>query len=261
MNRRLTRMPAEDAHHPSGSLVLALSLASVAGFVDAHLFLHVTSVFVANMSGNMVRAGISTGTGDWTLAAVSVVALAAFAAGVVTAIVHHDRQLQQDKPVRPDDLLIFEALLMLSLPGLLMAFDVEFSNHAKPIHALVIGIGAFAMGIQASSLRRVGSIAVATTYGTGTIVRIGEKLALSLRRANTTPIGRRSVTIMVLVGVLACYIGGAAAAAALGSSPLLLLIPAAVLVSFAVYVRTSARFLAAFSDSRTQRFERRATDY
>jgi uncharacterized membrane protein YoaK (UPF0700 family) len=254
-------MTAETAHHPSGPLVLAFSLAGVAGFVDAHLFLHVTNVFVANMSGNMVRAGIFTGSGDWSIAALSVAALVAFASGVGLAIAHHDRQLRQNKPVRPDDLLVIEALLTLSLPSILILFDVEFSNRAEPIHYLVIGIGALAMGIQASALRRVGSIAVATTYGTGTIVRIGEKLALGLRRAKRTSAGRRSATIIVLVGVLASYVGGAAAASALGSSPLLLLIPSAVLLTFAIYVRTSARFRAAFTESRIRRSERRATDY
>ncbi len=191
----------------------------------------------------------------------SAAALVAFTAGVVVAIAHHDRQLQQHKPVRPDDLLVIEGLLTLSLPSILILFDVEFSNRADPIHYLVICIGALAMGIQASSLRRVGSIAVATTYGTGTIVRIGEKVALGLRGAERTSVGRRSATIVVLVGVLAGYVGGAAAASALGSSPLLLLIPSAVLLAFAVYVRSSAGFRAAFAESRLRRSERRATDY
>jgi uncharacterized membrane protein YoaK (UPF0700 family) len=251
---------AETAHHPSGPLVLACSLAGVAGFVDAHLFLHVTNVFVANMSGNMVRVGILSGSGDWPIAAGSVAALFAFGAGVVVAIGHHDRRLQQTKPVRPDELLAIEGLLTLSLPAILIGFDVEFSNRAGLIHYLVIGIGAFAMGIQASSLRRVGSIAVATTYGTGTIVRIGEKLALGLRRAERTSSSRRSATIVVLVGVLCCYVGGAAAASALGSSPFLLLIPAAVLLTFAAYVRSSTGFRSALAESRVRRSERRATD-
>ncbi len=254
-------MTAETDHHPSGPLVLAFSLAGVAGFIDAHLFLHVTNVFVANMSGNMVRVGIFTGSGDWSIAAGSAVALFAFAAGVVVAIAHHDRQLQQNKRVRPDDLLLVEALLTLSLPIVLIVCNVEFSNEANGIHYVVIVIGAFAMGIQASSLRRVGTIAVATTYGTGTIVRIGEKVALGLRRAERTSVGRRSATIIVLVGVLASYVGGAAAASALGSSPLLLLIPSAVLVSFAIYVRSSVGFRAAFTESRVRRSDRRTIDY
>jgi uncharacterized membrane protein YoaK (UPF0700 family) len=216
---------------------------------------------VANMSGNMVRVGISSGSGDWSIAAGSLAALLAFVASVVVAIAHHDRRLQQNKPVRPDELLVIEALLTLSLPIILIVGHVEFSNQAGPAHYLVIGSGAFAMGIQASSLRRVGSIAVATTYGTGTIVRIGEKVALGLRRAERTSVGRRSATVIVLVGVLACYMGGAATAAALGSSPLLLLIPSAVLLAFVVYVRSNPGFRAAYAESRARRSERRTIDY
>ncbi len=254
-------MTAETAHHPSGPLVLACSLAGVAGFIDAHLFLHVTNVFVANMSGNMVRVGILSGAGDWSIAAGSVAALFAFAIGVIVAIAHHDRRIQRNKAVRPDDLLVVEALLVLSLPITLVVGDVGFSNQADLIHYFVISIGALAMGIQASSLRRVGSIAVATTYGTGTIVRIGEKVALGLRRAERTSVDRRSATIIVLVGVLTCYVAGAAAASALGSSPLLLLIPSAVLLAFAVYVRASTGFRAAFAESRARRSDRQVTDF
>lgn len=253
-------MTAETAHHPSGPIALALSLAGVAGFIDAHLFLHVTNVFVANMSGNMVHLGISAGAGDWSIAFGSTTALIAFAAGVVTAIAHHDHQLRRDKRVRPDDLLVVEALLTLVLPVVLVAFDVEFSNTAGTVHYIVIVIGAFAMGIQASALRRVGSIAVATTYGTGTIVRIGEKIALSLRGAQRASDGRRSATIVVLVGVLVAYVGGASTASALGSSPLLLLGPSAVLLIFAVYVRSSARFRATPAESRIRRFAHRPPD-
>ena len=254
-------MTTETAHHPSGPLFLALSLAGVAGFIDAHLFLHVTNVFVANMSGNMVRVGILTGSGDWDIAAGSVASLFAFGAGVVTAIAHHDSQLRQDKLVRPDDLLVVEALLTLSLPIILMVGNVEFSNQPGAVQYLVISVGAFAMGIQASSLRRVGSIAVATTYGTGTIVRIGEKVALALRRAERHSVDRRSATILLLVGVLGCYVGGASVAAALGSSPLLLLIPSGVLLASAAYVRWSAGFRVAFAESRVRRSERRTIDY
>ncbi len=230
-------MTAETSHHPSGPLVLAVTLAGVAGFVDAHLFLYVTNVFVANMSGNMVRVGISSGSADWAIAGGSVAAVIAFVTGVVVAISHHDRQLQREGRVRPDDLVVVEALLTLSLPVILLVGDVEFSSRPDAIHFVVIGIGAFAMGIQASSLRRVGSVAVATTYGTGTVVRIGEKVALALRRAERTSLGRRSATVAVLVGVLAGYVGGAAAASALGESPLLLFIPSVVLFVSAGAVR------------------------
>ncbi len=240
--------------------MLALSLAGVAGFVDAHLFLHVTNVFVANMSGNMVRVGIFAGDGQWVAAAASAVALAAFAFGVVAAIAHHDRQLRMKGRVRPDELLVVEAILTLSLPIILILFDVEFSEVADPIHVGIIAIGAFAMGMQASALRRVGDIAVATTYGTGTIVRIGEKIALSIRRAERTSDQRRSTTIAVLSAVLLSYVAAAAAASLLGSSPLLLLIAPGTLAVFVIHIRRSATFQMLFAESRRRRRERQTVD-
>ncbi len=234
-------MTAETAHHPSGPLLLALSLAGIAGFIDAFLFLHVTGVFVANMSGNLVRVGIFTGAEKWSNAAGSAAALAAFTTGVIVAITHHDRRLRTYHRVRPDELLAAEALLTFTLPIILIVFDVHFAANADAIHYLVMGIGAFAMGMQASALRRVGDIAVATTYGTGTIVRIGEKAALALRSAARTSDHRRATTLAVLTGVLAAYVGGAAAASALGDSPTLLFGPPAVLTGLIVLVRREWR--------------------
>lgn len=245
-------MTAETAHHPSGPMTMAMSLAAVAGFIDAHLFLHVTSVFVANMSGNMVRLGIDTGDGHWTTAAASFAALVAFTIGVIGAIAHHDHQLRTGRRVRPDQLLIVEMLLTLALPIMLIAGHVEFSASPRWIHVAVISLGAFAMGIQASALRRVGQIAVATTYGTGTIVRIGEKAALAIRRADRVGDQRRITTVAVLVAVLVSYIGGAALASALGSAPALLFVPPAVLGLFAMYVHFDARFQIAFTRSRAR---------
>ena len=233
-------------------MTMAISLAAVAGFIDAHLFLHVTSVFVANMSGNMVRVGIEVGDGHWTPAVGSLAALIAFTSGVIAAIAHHDHQLRRGRRVRPDRLLIAEMLLTLALPLLVIGFDVDFSESPGWIHATVIAIGAFAMGIQASALRRVGEVAVATTYGTGTIVRIGEKAALAMRRAERVGEGRRLTTVTVLVAVLASYIGGAAIASALGSSPVLLFIPPAVLAAFAVYVHFDTHIQMAFAQSRAR---------
>ena len=79
---------------------------------------------------------------------------------------------------------------------------------------LAIEVGSTAMGLQAVSLRRVGSIAVSTTYGTGAIVRIGEKIALGLRRAERGSDVRRRATIFVITTILVGYVIGAAIAAA-----------------------------------------------
>ena len=225
-------MTQEHSHQPSGPLALAVVLAGVAGFVDAHIYLHVAPVFVANMSGNLVHLGIFVGTGGWREAAGSLVALFAFLGGVIGATVHHDRQLRRMGAVRPDVLLGVEAALILLLPVLL-----ESTGNDYPV---LIWAG-LAMGVQATVLRRVGQIAVATTYGTGAIVRIGEKVALAVRGAERPTDHLRRVTIAILVLVLVSYVGGATLASALGSSPGLLLLPGAVLVGATLMSRRGFR--------------------
>ncbi len=230
-------MPQEHIHHPSGPLVFAAALAAVAGFVDAHVYLHATPVFVANMSGNMVHLGMFAGLGRWQDAAGFVAALAAFLAGVVCATVYHDHEIRHGRPTRSDALLFVEALLVLMLPVMLVWFGLSFSASTRLADYPIIVVGAVAMGMQTAALRRVGQVAVATTYGTGTLARIGEKLALAARRADRISDHRRRTTVWILVLVLVSYVAGAAAASALGSSPLLLLIPSAVLVVIGVLLR------------------------
>ena len=222
-------MTTETSHHPSGPLALAVALGAVAGFVDAYLYRGVTPVFVANMSGNLVHLGIFAGEGSWPPAIGSCLALLAFLAGVVSATVHHDRQVVSGAEVGPRRLLGLEAVLVLALPLLLVVLDVRYVTTTTPRQYPVLLLGGFAMGIQTAALRRVGEVAVATTYGTGAIVRIGEKLALGARRADRAGNHRRRVTIGVLVAVLTSYVAGAAIAAWAGSSRWLLLVPAAVL--------------------------------
>jgi uncharacterized membrane protein YoaK (UPF0700 family) len=230
-------MTQEPSHHPSGPLALAVGLAAIAGFVDAYIYVHVTPVFVANMSGNLIHLGVFAGLGDGREAVGSGFALVAFLAGVVGGVLHHDRRLRLVGQVRADALLAIEAMLVLLLPLLMVVLDTRFTAAAGPGDLVLIVIAAFAMGLQATALRRVGEIAVATTYGTGAVVRIGEKIALAARRADRPTNHRRRVTILVLASVLVSYVVGAMIAAFVGSSPAWLLVPGGGLASLAILSR------------------------
>jgi uncharacterized membrane protein YoaK (UPF0700 family) len=233
-------MTQEPDHHPSGPLAIAVALAIAAGFVDAHIYLHVAPVFVANMSGNLVRLGMFAGDGSWREASGAAVAVVAFSVGVVLAVVEHDRRLRRSGHLRPDVLLAVEALLLVAVCAVRAGLGTTFQTQLSGANAPVIVVAAIAMGVQAATLRRVGAIAVATTYGTGAIVRVGEKVALASRRAGRTTSLRRRVTITVLMSVLVSYVLGAALAAALGSSPWLLLLPSGALVLSAVGLRATS---------------------
>lgn len=227
----------ERAHHPSGPLTLAAVLAVVAGLVDAHVYVHVTPVFVANMSGNLVHLGIFAGLGSWRAAVGSTVAIVSFLLGVVAAVIHHDRRLRRRGRVGADSLLGVEAALVLLLPVLLWASGAGFSAEPQLVDYPILIVAAFAMGLQAAAIRRVGEIAVATTYGTGAIVRIGEKLALAARRADRATDHRRRFTIAVLIVVLMSYVTGAAIATLIGGGTWILVVAGLVLAVLSVAVR------------------------
>lgn len=230
---------SEAAHHPSGPLAIAVALAASAGFVDAHIYVNVTPVFVANMSGNLIHLGILAGDGSWRASVASLLTLFAFTMGVVLATVHHDHQVRRSRPVRPTTLLAIESGLLAALAAWMVANSVTFTAEPRPVDYPVLLIAAVAMGLQAAALRRVGQIAVATTYGTGAIVRIGEKIVLAVRRADRATGHRRRVAIAVLATVLVSYVAGAIAATVAGSSLWLLAVPAAVIAMCAVRTRTN----------------------
>ena len=224
---------AEQTHHPSGPLAVAVALAGAAGFVDARIYGTVTPVFVANMSGNLVHLGMDLGAGAWRTALASLITLLAFVAGVAAATVHHDHEVRHGRSVRPTVLLAVEAIVLFGLTAWLAGAHIRFTARPQPVDHPVLAVAGFAMGLQAAALRRVGQIAVATTYGTGAIVRIGEKLVLAARKADRTTEHRRRVAIAILVIVLVSYVAGAVAATVAAGGPTLLAAPALVVAACA----------------------------
>ena len=219
---------------PSRALALAVVLAAVAGFVDAHVYLFVVQVFVANQSGNLIGLGMATGQEDWHTALSTLVAIAAFVAGVIGATTLLRRDAAAGRPARPHVLLAVEAGALLVLAVGLGILDPRLSHGWRLIDVVVIVIAAGAMGVQSTSIRSVGKISVTTTYGTGALVRIGEKVAAPLRTDGTPVDPLRLQTIAVVVTVLVGYVGGAAVSAALGSAPWLVLVPALAMVAATV---------------------------
>jgi uncharacterized membrane protein YoaK (UPF0700 family) len=210
-------MTAEAGHHTSGTLPLAIGLAATAGFVDAYIYTQITPVFVANMSGNLVHLGIAAGHDDWQQVAGALVALVGFLIGIVVATSHVDARLRRGRMPDPMALLMFESVLLLALTSIVLLGHVRYSPLPGPVDDLIVVIGGTSMGMQAVALRRVGQVAVSTTYGTGAVVRLGEKVALAVRRAPRPQQHRRRATILVLTTVLGGYVGGAVLAAAIGN--------------------------------------------
>jgi uncharacterized membrane protein YoaK (UPF0700 family) len=76
---------------------------------------------------------------------------------------------------------------------------------------VLIVLTSMAMGVQTEVIRRVAGTAVATTYQTGAMARMGEAVSRVLARTARL---REEREVVVLLVVLAAYVGGAAVGAA-----------------------------------------------
>nr|WP_249420262.1 YoaK family protein [Rhabdothermincola salaria] len=217
----------------SGPLGAAVALTAAAGFSDAHIFLHVTDVFVANMSGNLVLAGMALGEGSWRAGARHGTALVSFALGAAVANWFHARNRRRDRPMRPDLVLAFEAGLMVLVVVWIAVLGGEHAGETGFVYP-VIGVGAFAMGMQNAALLRVGAVAVATTYASGSVARLGAESALMVSAPGVDERSPHARAARVLAAVVLAYLGGAALAAWAGSAAGWLLIPVVVLAATAL---------------------------
>ena len=225
---------------PSGPLLAAVALAVAAGFVDAHVFVHVIQVFVANMSGNLVLLGIFVGDAHWPEVAAHLVAVALFSASVAVGTTVHDRRRAAGLPVRPDLLLVVEGTLLL---GVLVLGIIDGPARPGTVDAMdfpVLAMGAFAMGLQTLVISRVGAVAVTTTYETGAVARVGQETALAARAPESERRAHHLAIVKVLGTVVLGYVGGAAAASAASSSPAWLLVPVVIVLGLAFVLRPTS---------------------
>lgn len=147
-------------------LWLATGLSALAGFVDATAFLYLGGFFVSFMSGNSTRLAV----GVSTLSHEALVAgglIAAFVAGVTTgslmgAIAGTWRR-------------VAVLGLVAGLLGAAMVCD------ALGWRAGAAAMMALAMGAENAVFERDGEVQIGLTYMTGTLVKVGQRIAQALR--------------------------------------------------------------------------------
>lgn len=146
--------------------IMAIGLAALAGFVDALGFLELGGLFVSFMSGNSTRMAVGTLTIDpRSLLAANLIA--AFLTGVVAGALAG----RQAQAWRKQAVLGFVTLLLL-LASILTTAGLE--------GGLVTLVMACAMGAANNVFQRDGEVTIGVTYMTGTLVKIGQKLADTL---------------------------------------------------------------------------------
>ncbi len=182
--RRRSRPSTANSRSLSGHLQRSLLLLTLAaGWMDALTFLALGKVFSSFMSGNVLFLGIAAGQRDWGFLIPVVSALAAFGLGGVLAGL---LMAAEKRPGRQDELcrfaLLLEWVVLLIFAGL---WSMVADFPAPPAwRAGLVGLAAFAMGIQAANVFALGIPGVATNALTGTITLIVRRLALPSSAAN-----------------------------------------------------------------------------
>jgi uncharacterized membrane protein YoaK (UPF0700 family) len=150
--------------------LLATGLAALAGFVDATGFIHLDGYFVSFMSGNSTR--LAVGLASWSdEAALAGGLIASFVAGVVLGSLvggwagGHSR-----------------AAVLGLVAGLLAIAAGCGAAGASTLAAVAM---ALAMGAENAVFERVSEVRIGLTYMTGTLVRVGQRLAAALRGGPT----------------------------------------------------------------------------
>jgi uncharacterized membrane protein YoaK (UPF0700 family) len=188
---------------------LALGFAMLAGFVDAAGFIKSGGLFVSFMSGNSTRLAISLATlGGATTIAAGLIAI--FVAGVMLAVLICDRVTGVHRKVMVAG--IVAALLLLAAAAQTIGWD-----------AVTIGLLCVGMGASNAMFQRDGEVAIGVTYMTGTLVKIGYKLADAVRGRDL----HGWIPYLLLWSALVS--GGVAGALAFVASPTLSLWGAALL--------------------------------
>ncbi|WP_448663215.1 YoaK family protein [Sphingomonas sp. CJ20] len=147
-------------------VVIAVLLAALAGFVDALAFTSLGGFFASFMSGNSTRLGVGLGTGDGAVAAMAGALILSFVSGVIlsSVIARAAGEGQRHAVMAAVTLLLLAAALLGTFaPG--------------PIVLLLL---AAAMGTENGVFQRDGEVSIGLTYMTGSLVRMGQKLAGAL---------------------------------------------------------------------------------
>ena len=141
-------------------------------------FLALGKVFSSFMSGNVLFLGIAAGQRDWGFLMPVMSALTAFGlGGALAGLIMAAEKIPGRQVELSRFALLLECLVLLVFAGL---WSVMADLPAPPAwQAGLVGMAAFAMGIQAANVFALGIPGVATNALTGTITLIVRRLTLS----------------------------------------------------------------------------------
>lgn len=147
-------------------VALAAGLSALAGYVDAIGFLTLGGFFVSFMSGNSTRFGVAVATGEWHLAGTALGLIGLFVVGVVLGSTAARRAGEERKSI------------VLGLEAVLLAIGAGLLSAGRPLLGMVPVV--LAMGVENTVFQKGGDVRVGLTYMTGTLVRVGQRIATAL---------------------------------------------------------------------------------
>jgi uncharacterized membrane protein YoaK (UPF0700 family) len=201
-----------------------LSLALVAGYVDALGFFDLNEIYTGAMTGNTVQLGVAFVREEWPhLVVVSATLGAFFSGGLLSSFIR--RRLPR------------AALVLLIVAPLLLAVQAVRLYAPNPVR-IELPLLAVVMAMQGETMSRFGGIPIQTIVVTNNLLKFADAIAgryLSYgkrSRATGSSAGRSTQADVVLPGCawLAYTIGAASAALASAYCSLPFIAPAAVLV-------------------------------
>ena len=145
--------------------LFAAALSALAGFADANAFVHLGGYFVSFMSGNSTRLGVGL-AGDLSVAAIAGGLIAVFVLGVMAGAL-----LNRAGDKAGGVLVLAVVSATLAISAMLASF------HAATLAVVLL---AAAMGAMNGVFVRDGEVSIGVTYMTGTLVRMGQRLAGAL---------------------------------------------------------------------------------
>ncbi|GAA0467491.1 membrane protein [Paractinoplanes deccanensis] len=164
-------MTGVPAPHLATAAAFVLSFST--GAVDAFAFLELGGIFTANMTGNLILAGMYTRPDYLATLAGATVAVLAFAGALYAGFRLTDAR-DEERHCRVPTLLWVSVLLQAAV----VAAGVAAAGNGVSVRLLVIALSAGALALQTAGARRITEFAgVTTTYVTGTMTSVMHDLA------------------------------------------------------------------------------------
>lgn len=158
---------------------VALTLTAVAGSVDLICYFVLFHIFTAHMSGNTVSAAAALETGNLKDALLHALPIPVFLCGVVLGVVLESWEERAGSAPRLGPTLVIE---VAALATFVILADVvpQTPDRITLVLAVTLALPVMTMGLQNTTLRRVGGDTIRTTFITGMLTEFAKAAARAL---------------------------------------------------------------------------------